>query len=123
MAPSVGLTCSKLWGLTATHPKNVVGPRAELGCGPLREFRRPTGLLDPARVHDEHLIGHSNGLVLIVRDRDRRDVHLRVAFLHELAKFGAHDGVECTEGFVEEKNARLDRALARAQFTNVFLLI
>jgi hypothetical protein len=46
-------------------------------------------------------------LLLVVRDEDRRHVHLLVQAAQPVAELRAHAGVEGAEGLVEEQDARL----------------
>ena len=72
------------------------------------QLGRLTGLFDTTIVHDQQLIGHLHGLVLVVGDEDRRDLDLAVELFHPLAQLGSHLSVECAERFVELVHSRLD---------------
>ena len=76
--------------------------------GRLVQLARRAGLLDPAVVHDDDLLGDLHRLLLVVRDEDRRDVDLVVQPAQPLAQLGADLGVERAEGLVEQQHLRLD---------------
>ena len=59
-------------------------------------------------VEDGDLVGDLHRLLLVVRDEDRRHVHLVVEPAQPLAQLGADAGVERAERLVEEQDPRLD---------------
>ncbi len=65
------------------------------------------------RVHDDDLVGDLDRLLLVVRDEDRRDVHLVVQPQQPLAQLLAHARVERAERLVEQQHLRLGRERAR----------
>jgi len=71
------------------------------------------GLLDAALVHDDDRVRQLERFLLVVRDEDRRDVHLVVEAQEPRAKLHPHAGVECAERLVEQQHLRLRRKCAR----------
>ena len=69
-------------------------------------LRRP-GLLDPALVHDRHLIGDFERLLLIVRDQDAGDADLLMEAPQPLPQFQADLGVQSAERLVEQQHLGL----------------
>ena len=69
---------------------------------------RRRGLLHAALVDDHDLLGDLQRLLLIVRDEDRRHVHLVVEAAQPGAQLLAHAGVERAERLVEQQHVRLD---------------
>ncbi len=66
-------------------------------------------LFHAALVDDHDLVGHLEGFLLVVGDKDRGDVHLVVQAPQPLAQLLAHLRVERTEGLVEQQHRGLDR--------------
>ncbi len=85
----------------------------ELVRGPLVEVARAADLLDPALVHQHDLVGELHRLLLVVRDEDRRHVHLVVEAAEPGAKLLAHARVEGAERLVQQEHRRLDGQRAR----------
>ena len=85
----------------------------ELVRRPLVEVLRRADLLDAPVVHEHDLVGDLHRLLLVVRDEDRRDVHLVVETAQPLAELLPHARVERAERLVEEQHLRLDRERAR----------
>ncbi len=79
----------------------------------LVEVARAADLLDPAMVHDHDLVGDLHRLLLVVRDEDRRHVHLVVQPPQPRAQLLAHARVERAERLVEQQHLGLDRERAR----------
>ena len=71
------------------------------------ELARRRDLLDAALVHDDDGVGELERLLLVVRDEDRRHVHLVVEAEQPLAQLLAHAGVERAERLVEQEHLRL----------------
>src|SRR5829696_5522668 len=71
------------------------------------EFARAADLLDLALVHEDDLLGHLHGLLLVVRDEQGRNVDLVVELLEPRPQLLAHARVEGAEGLVEEKDLGL----------------
>ena len=80
----------------------------ELVGGLLVEVARAADLLDAPVVHEHDLVGDLHRLLLVVRDEDRRHVHLVVQPPQPGAQLLAHAGVERAERLVEEQHVRLD---------------
>ena len=70
-------------------------------------------LLDASFVEYDDAVGDVHRLLLVVGDQDRGDVHLVVQPPQPCAQVGANLGVEGSEGFVEQQDARLDGQRAR----------
>ena len=70
---------------------------------------RGTNLLDLGLIHDHDFVGDLEGLFLVVRDEERRQMNLLVETPEPTPQFLADFGVECTEGFVEQQYLGLDR--------------
>ena len=77
------------------------------------DVARIAGLLDARVVHDDDLVGHVHGLLLVVRDQDRRHVLLLVQAPQPAAQLLAHRRVERAERLVEQQHAGLDGERAR----------
>ena len=73
------------------------------------QLARRADLLDPALVEEHDLARDLHRLLLVVRDDDRRHVHLVVEAPQPGPELLAHARVERTEGLVEQEHARLDR--------------
>ncbi len=84
----------------------------ELRRGVLVELARAADLLDPAAVHHRHLVGNLHRLLLVVRDENRRHVHLLVQPAQPVAQLRAHAGVERAERLVQEQHLGLHRERA-----------
>ena len=89
----------------------------ELVGGMLVEVARLADLLDLARVHQHHAVGDLHGLLLVVRDEDRRHVDVVVEAAQPCSQLLADAGVERTEGLVEQEDLRLDGERARERHT------
>ena len=63
-------------------------------------------------VQDDDLIGHLEGLALIVGDEQARDMNLVVQFSQPDAKLVADLGVESPEGLVQQQHLRARRSAA-----------
>ena len=74
--------------------------------GPLVEVLGRANLLHPPLVQDDDLIGHLEGLSLIVGDEQAGHVNLVVQFSQPYAKLVADLGVESAKGFVKEQDLR-----------------
>ena len=74
--------------------------------GPLVEVLGRANLLHPPLVQDDDLIGHLEGLSLIVGDEQAGHVNLVVQFSQPCAKLVADLGVESAKGFVKEQDLR-----------------
>src|SRR4051794_37952364 len=81
----------------------------ELVRGLLVELARRADLLNTPVVQDDDLAGDLHRLLLVVRDDDRRHVHLVVQAPQPGAQLLADAGVERAERLVEQQHARLDR--------------
>ena len=79
----------------------------------LVEVARAARLLDPALVHEHDLVGDLHRLLLVVRDEDRRHVHLVVQAAEPGAQVLPNAGVEGAERLVEQEHLGLDRKRAR----------
>ena len=84
----------------------------ELVGGLLVELARRALLLDPAVVQHDDLLGHLHRLLLVVRDEDRRHVHVVVEAAQPRAQLLADGRVERAERLVEQHHLRLDRERA-----------
>ena len=80
--------------------------------GLLVELPRRADLLDPAVAHHDDLVGDLHRLLLVVRDEDRRHVHLVVQPAQPRAQVLAHARVERAERLVEQQHLGLDRERA-----------
>ena len=69
-------------------------------------------LLDAARIHHRHQIGHGEGLFLVMGDEDGGDARLVMDMAQPDAQFLAHLGVQRAERLVQQQHARLDRQRA-----------
>ena len=69
---------------------------------------RSAHLLDAAAVHDRDPVGDGEGLLLVVRDVERRDPELELDAPDLLAELDAHLRVKGRERLVEQEDARLD---------------
>ncbi len=74
----------------------------------VQEFGR-SALDDPAVAHDRDLVGHGQGLRLVVGDQDGGGAVGAQGMPHVLAQSGPQCGVECVEGLVEEDDRRPGR--------------
>ena len=81
--------------------------------GRLPDFARRAHLLDAARVHQHHPVGHFQRLFLVVRHEHAGHVQLVVQPAQPAAQFLAHLGVQRAKGFVQQQHARLHRQRAR----------
>ena len=79
----------------------------------LVEVARATNLLDPALVHEHDLVGDLHRLLLVVRDEDRRHVHLVVQAPQPGPQVLADACVERAERLVEQEHLGLDRKRSR----------
>ena len=84
----------------------------ELVRGLLVQLARRALLLDPALVEDDDLLGDLHRLLLVVRDEDRRHVHVVVEAAEPRAQLLADGRVERAERLVEQHHLRLDRERA-----------
>ena len=82
----------------------------------LVDLVRRADLLDLALVHQHHLVGHLQRLLLVVRDEDAGDVQLVVQAPQPAAQLLAHLGVERPNGSSSSSTLRL-HASARASAT------
>jgi hypothetical protein len=115
-APSPGQRLSTIsCGLTRLAEADRVADEAqdELRSRRVIELGGRPDLLEVAVVHDRHPVGDLHRLLLVVRDEDRRHVHLLVQAAQPVAELRAHPGVEGAEGLVEEQDARLRGQRAR----------
>jgi hypothetical protein len=64
-------------------------------------------LLHAATVHQHHLVGHFQRLLLVVRDEHAGHVQIVVQAAQPAAQFLAHLGVQRAERLVEQQHARL----------------
>jgi hypothetical protein len=80
----------------------------ELVRGVVVDLTRIADLLDARVVHHDDLIGHVHGLLLVVRDQDRRHVLLLVQAPQPAAQLLAHRRVEGAERLVEQQDSGLD---------------
>src|SRR5262249_46629685 len=71
------------------------------------------GLLDAALVHHHHTVGDFERLLLVVRDKERRNVDFGVKISEPAPQILAHLGIERAEGFVEKQDARLNGKRSR----------
>ena len=78
----------------------------------LVQLARRADLLDAPLVQDDDLAGDLHRLLLVVRDDDRRHVHLVVESPQPGAQLLADACVERAERLVEQEHARLDRERA-----------
>ena len=76
------------------------------------ELARAANLLEAAVVDDGDLIRDLHGLVLVVRDEDRRDMHDVVELAEPFPELGTNTSVERTERLVEQEHLRLGRERA-----------
>ena len=98
----------------AAHARDRADERHhELRGGLVVDLGRRRRLLDPALVDDHDLLGDLHRLLLVVRDEDRRHVHLVVQPPQPGAQLLAHAGVQSAERLVEQQHARLDGQRAR----------
>ena len=97
-------------------PEAVHGPdeaHHELVGRLLVEVARAADLLDPALVHEHDLVGDLHRLLLVVRDEDRRHVHLVVQAAQPGAQVLANACVERAERLVEQEHLGLHRKRTR----------
>ena len=81
----------------------------ELVARALVELVRRAGLLDPAFVHHDDLLGDLHRLLLIVGDEDRRHVDFLVQPAQPLAQLAPDLRVERAERLVQQQHPRLHR--------------
>jgi hypothetical protein len=68
------------------------------------DFLRGANLLNPGPVHHDHTIGHLQGLVLVVGDKDAGHSQLGVEHAQPPAQFDTNPGVESPERFIEQEH-------------------
>src|SRR5688572_13345223 len=73
------------------------------------ELPRSAHLLDLPVAHHDDLVREVHRLFLVVRDEDRRHVHLVVKTAKPCSELLAHTRIERAERLVEEQDVRLDR--------------
>ena len=74
--------------------------------GPIEDLCGRAALLDAAVVHDDHLVGEFECLLLVVRDEHARHADLVVEAAEPLPQLDPHLRVERTERFVEQQHLR-----------------
>src|SRR5262249_40996426 len=79
----------------------------ELGGGRVVELGRSADLLETAVIEHGDAVCDLHRLLLVVRDEDRRHVHLLVQAAQPVAQLGPHAGVEGAERLVEQEDTRL----------------
>jgi len=96
-------------GLPAQHVGSAHEAGDKTGRRPFVDLGRASHLLDAALVDDDDLAGDLHRLLLVVRDDDRRHVHLVVEAAQPGAQLLAHARVEGAEGLVQQEHAGLHR--------------
>ena len=73
------------------------------------------GLLDA--VDDDDLVGHREGLFLVMGDEDGSDMHLVVQAPQPVPQLLTHAGIDRAEGLVQQQHLGLWRQCARQRDT------
>ncbi len=78
----------------------------ERGCGMIENLLRRADLFDGGGIHDDDFVGELEGFLLVVSDKDGRELDIFMKLTKPAAQVFAHLRVQRTERFIQEKDAR-----------------